>query len=66
MQIHTQLRRPWNKSFSPAPLKDYEELLVPRAYQLIQELERVCEETPSGFGEVDMAKWVSFFAYVKC
>ncbi|KAF8153962.1 cytochrome P450 [Crassisporium funariophilum] len=61
--IHAQLRKPWNKAFTAEPMKDYEELLIPRVMQLISQLKEVCAKSNSGVGSVDMAKWVSCFAF---
>ncbi|KAH7931071.1 high nitrogen upregulated cytochrome P450 monooxygenase 2 [Leucogyrophana mollusca] len=62
-QRHAQLRKPWNKAFANSPLKDYEELMVHRALQLIEELQGLCQQQPDGVSHVDIARWINFFSF---
>ena len=54
---HLRRRRPWNRAFSAAAVKGYEETIARRARQLVDALERQQEE-----GEVVLGKWFNFFA----
>ncbi|EAU87606.2 high nitrogen upregulated cytochrome P450 monooxygenase 2 [Coprinopsis cinerea okayama7 len=63
LERHAQLRKPWNKAFGTGPLKDYEEMLVVRAGLLMDRLEGHCKAARDKIGRVDLAKWVSFFAF---
>ena len=65
MRQHAQLRKPWSNAFTNASLKDYEEILIGRAAQLVEAVERICERPDeSGWAKVDIARWISYFAYV--
>lgn len=61
---HAQLRKPWNKAFASAPMKDYEDIMIQRAAQLIGHLHRIVQRSPSRQGHIDLAKWISFFSCV--
>ncbi|KAF8879764.1 cytochrome P450 [Gymnopilus junonius] len=61
--IHAQLRKPWNKAFSVEAVKGYEELVTRKALELKSLLEEVCNTSEGGIGQVDLARWVSFFSY---
>lgn len=63
LQRHAVLRKAWNKAFSNAPLKDYEELMFLRAHQLIDALKVICKEQ-GGVGRVDIATWIGYFTCV--
>lgn len=58
-QEHARRRKNWNRAFSTQAVKDYEPIMINRALQLADELERRC-----GGGAVDLANWISFFTYV--
>ncbi|KAH7915812.1 cytochrome P450 [Hygrophoropsis aurantiaca] len=62
-QRHAQLRKAWNKAFANSPLKDYEELMMHRALQLIEELNGLCRQQSDGIGHVDIAHWISYFSF---
>ncbi|KAI0075130.1 high nitrogen upregulated cytochrome P450 monooxygenase 2 [Panus rudis PR-1116 ss-1] len=53
---HSRRRRPWNRAFSTAALKEYEPLVARRVNQLV---ERLASEK----GPADIAKYISFFTY---
>ncbi|KAF5379710.1 hypothetical protein D9615_005671 [Tricholomella constricta] len=53
---HTRRRRPWTRAFSTAALKGYEDIITTRCVELVETLAH--QE-----GTVDMAQWISFFAY---
>ena len=54
---HLRRRRPWNRAFSAAAVKGYEETIAKRARQLVDALER-----QQGKGEGVLGKWFNFFA----
>ncbi|KAH7915811.1 cytochrome P450 [Hygrophoropsis aurantiaca] len=60
---HAQLRKAWNRAFAVAPMKDYEDLMMLRAIQLVERLEGFCRQRPDGVGHADLAKWISFFTF---
>ena len=62
-QRHAALRKAWNKAFANSPLKDYEELMLLRARQLISTLKTICKEQ-GGVGCVDIAIRIGYFTYV--
>ncbi|KAF8560403.1 high nitrogen upregulated cytochrome P450 monooxygenase 2 [Imleria badia] len=64
LQRHAVLRKAWNKAFSDAPLRDYEELMLLRAHQLINTLKNICKEQ-GGVGCVDIASWIGYFTLLK-
>lgn len=51
---HAQRRRTWTRGFSPAALKDYEEIIGKRVVQLT--------ETLSARKSVDLARLLGYFA----
>ncbi|KIJ68389.1 hypothetical protein HYDPIDRAFT_24675 [Hydnomerulius pinastri MD-312] len=62
-QRHAVLRKAWNKAFANSPLKDYEELLLLRAHQLIESLERICKEQGGVGRGIDIATWIGYFSF---
>lgn len=60
LQRHAVLRKAWNKAFSDAPLRDYEDLMLLRAHQLINALKNICTEQ-DGVACVDIASWIGYF-----
>lgn len=52
---HTRRRRPWNRAFSMAALKSYEDIIIKRSLQLAETLSRQS-------GVVDMGQWISYFS----
>ncbi|KAI0643598.1 high nitrogen upregulated cytochrome P450 monooxygenase 2, partial [Trametes meyenii] len=53
---HARRRRPWNRAFSTAALKGYEEIIGRRVTQLVDALS-------AQKGAVDLGKWIDFFTY---
>ena len=51
---HLRRRRPWNRAFSAAAIKEYEALIASRATQLIQVLEKQT-------GEVVIGRFFNYF-----
>ncbi|KAF8140210.1 high nitrogen upregulated cytochrome P450 monooxygenase 2 [Boletus edulis] len=62
LQRHAVLRKAWSRAFADAPLRDYEELMLARARQLIHTLKTICEKQ-GGVGGVDVASWISYFTF---
>ena len=56
--IHQQRRRPWNRAFNTAALKEYQPKLQARLQQLVDALEERQGQV------VDLAQWIGFFTYV--
>jgi cytochrome P450 len=56
---HTRRRKPWNRAFSTAALKGYEEILGRRVQQFVTMLEQRT-------GPVDLAEFISYFTCVFC
>ncbi|KAG9314406.1 cytochrome P450 [Chiua virens] len=61
-QRHAVLRKAWNKAFANSPLKDYEELMLSRARQLMNTLKLMAKEH-DGVACVDIATWISHFTF---
>ncbi|GJJ06920.1 hypothetical protein Clacol_001116 [Clathrus columnatus] len=61
--IHTKLRKPWNRAFGPAALKDYEESLVIRGIQLNELLKVKTRNSQGGVGHVDISRWISNWSF---
>lgn len=55
---HARRRRPWNRAFSSAAIKEYQPVVARRVSQLVTALQ---EQQ----GQVDLAQWVSYFTYVE-
>ncbi|KAI0640071.1 high nitrogen upregulated cytochrome P450 monooxygenase 2 [Trametes polyzona] len=53
---HLRRRKPWNRAFNVASLKDFEPMVARRTQQLVDLLS-------SKKGEVNLAKWFSWFTY---
>ena len=53
---HARRRKPWNRAFNSAALKDYQPKIAHRASQLVEELTKQS-------GVVDLSLWISWFAY---
>ena len=52
---HARRRRSWNRAFSGAALKEYEQMFRQRGTQLVEALSR--QE-----GVVDLAEWIGYFS----
>ncbi|KAL0954589.1 hypothetical protein HGRIS_003549 [Hohenbuehelia grisea] len=53
---HARRRKPWARALGTAALKNYEPIMKQRAHELVERLERTD-------GRVDLAEFISFFAY---
>ena len=51
---HGRRRKPWNRAFNSASIKDYEPLLRKRVKLFV---DRLREQK----GALDLARWISFF-----
>jgi cytochrome P450 len=64
--IHATQRKAWNLAFSGSAVKDYQEILRRTGEELFSLLykEATAPTSASGGPTVDIARWVSYFAYV--
>jgi len=63
---HLDQRKPWNRAFSSAALKEYEVTVAKRTRQLLGCLENLALESDRKDGAVlDMAAWFNYFTYVR-
>ena len=58
---HLRRRKPWNKAFNSANVKQYEPVMANRLGQLYDKLQKVAEGPEK---KLDLAGMLSFFAYV--
>lgn len=63
LEVHSQLRKPWNKAFSAGPLSDYDQILVSSAGELLRHLEDACSASPDKVAHIDISKWISYFSF---
>ena len=56
-EAHANRRRLWNRGMSSDSLREYEDIIVRRANQLIERLEGIS-------GVVDLAAWLGYFTCV--
>ena len=56
-ETHLQRRRPWQRAFTPAAIKEYEAQLSKRTSQLVARLE-------AQRGEVRLDQWFDYFTCV--
>lgn len=54
--VHKQRRRTWDRAFSSASVKNYDELVRRRTRELLAQLERRAGQV------VDLSLWLSFFS----
>lgn len=66
MQEHVGRRKRWNRAFSTISVKEYEPIVIKRALQLADELQRRSSKGDHTQAEsfVNLAQWLSFFACV--
>lgn len=57
---HQQKRKPWNRAFTTAAVKNYGPIIEKRARQLADELES--RVGGGAGGVVDLSEWLTFFA----
>ncbi|KAL7277160.1 hypothetical protein ACG7TL_009006 [Trametes sanguinea] len=55
-ELHAERRKPWNRAFSAAALKEYEPLIANRVTQLV----RVLSDQR---GEIDVGRFFNYFSY---
>ncbi|KAH9983064.1 high nitrogen upregulated cytochrome P450 monooxygenase 2 [Russula compacta] len=59
---HMHQRKPWNRAFSSAALKEYEIIVAKRTRQLVSCLENLVQGSDRKQGAIlDMASWLSYF-----
>lgn len=56
---HSRRRKPWNRAFSIAAMKDYEAALQRRALQLMRELEK----RTTACTVINLVDWMKSFTY---
>lgn len=65
---HQRRRKPWNRAFSTASVKGYEEMLEFRVKQLVEELNKRAERRAKAGDKVtkgetvDLSGWLSHFS----
>lgn len=60
--LHMQLRKPSNRAFSSAAMKEYEVIVAKRVRQLVGCLEDLIERSDGKANAVvDMARWLKYF-----
>lgn len=69
---HARRRRPWNRAFSTAALKEYHPIIHKRATQLTERLGSTCTGANAGQQTeteankdtwTDLTQWIAYFAY---
>jgi cytochrome P450 len=55
---HKQRRRTWDRGFGTAAIKHYDEVVVRKTRQLLEQFEKRAGE------EIDFSKWMTYFSYV--
>ena len=53
---HKRRRKTWDRAFSTAAIRNYEEIVVRRARQLVEQFEKRAEQ------EIDLSMWMSYFS----
>jgi cytochrome P450 len=53
---HKQRRRLWDRAFNTAAMKNYDEIIIRRVRELINQFEHRAGQ------EVDLSMWMSFFS----
>jgi cytochrome P450 len=60
--LHMEQRKPWNRAFSSAAMKEYEIIVAKRVSQLVGCLEDFIERSDGkADAVVDMARWLKYF-----
>ncbi|GJJ08845.1 hypothetical protein Clacol_003064 [Clathrus columnatus] len=63
ISLHAKHRKPWNRAFGPAALKDYEDSLVVRGTELIEHLKAIIRKSPDGVGHTDISMYISNWSF---
>ena len=53
---HKRRRKTWDRAFSTAAIKNYEEIVVKRARELVEQFEKRAGH------EIDLSMWMSYFS----
>ena len=60
--LHLEQRKPWNRAFSSAAMKEYEIIVAKRVRQLVGCLEDLIERSDEkATAVVDMTQWLKYF-----
>ena len=60
--LHMEQRKPWNRAFSSAAMKEYEVIVAKRVRQLVGCLEELIERSDErASAVVDIARWLKYF-----
>ncbi|ETW83732.1 hypothetical protein HETIRDRAFT_472015 [Heterobasidion irregulare TC 32-1] len=59
--VHAHRRKPWNRGFTSAALKEYEVIIAKRCRQLQECFEQKVEDVNGGVATVDISAWLSYF-----
>lgn len=54
IRVHAELRKVWNRAFTPTALKGYDDIMRKRTLQLLERLEQQA-------GTLDLGKWISYY-----
>lgn len=61
--LHMQQRKPWDRAFSSAVMKEYEIIVAKRIRQLVGCLEEMVQRSDDKVNAVvDMTQWLKYFA----
>ena len=60
--LHMHQRKPWNRAFSTAAVKEYEIIVANRIRQLVGRLEDIVQSSDDKANAVmDVARWLKYF-----
>ncbi|KAI0067778.1 cytochrome P450 [Artomyces pyxidatus] len=63
---HARRRKPWNRGFTSAAVRDYEDIVIKRSQQLVERLDGLVQELKDGgngnWVALDMGAWMSYFS----
>lgn len=61
--LHMQQRKPWNRAFSSAAMKEYEVIVAKRVRQLVGCMEDIIKRSDDKANAVlDMTQWFKYFS----
>ena len=58
VEEHARRRRPWNRAFNWASVKEFEPVITNRVQQLVEALDARKGQV------IDLAEWIGFFTFV--
>ena len=60
--LHARQRKPWNRAFSSAAMKEYETIVAKRVRQLVGCLEDIIKRSDEKANAVvDMTQWMKYY-----